>query len=80
MKKALAFAMIATVTAAVALAISGPSHSVPKPVSASQTSTTADIVSSVSGTTLSNAPTKYLPPSYGQGFGSSCAGGGCCPK
>jgi len=80
MKKVLTFVMIAIVTAAVALAISGPPHSAQEPASAPRTSATADAVAGVGGTMLNSAPTKYLPPSYGRSFRSRCSGGGCCPK
>ena len=80
MKKVLMFVMIATVTAAVGLAISGPPRSAQEPASAPRTSATADIVAGVDGTMLNNAPTKYLPPRYGRSFRSSCSGGSCCPK
>jgi hypothetical protein len=80
MKGVLTFAVIAVVTAAVALAISGPPRSAKEPAPAPRTSATGVVAAGVDGTALNNAPTIYLPPSYGRSFRSGCSGGGCCPK
>jgi hypothetical protein len=87
MKKVLMFVAIATVTAGVGLAISGPPRSSQKPVSTPQKSASAAVAPGV-GTEMPNyAPIKYqyLPPSYDSGpasgsFRSGCSGGSCCPK
>ena len=63
-KKVLMFVTIATVAAAVGLAISGPPRSPQTPVSAPEASASADVVAGVSGATPNRAPIQYLPPSF----------------
>lgn len=78
-KGVLMFAVIATVTAAVALAINGPPRSPQKPVSTAQASASADAPPRVGGTP-GDTPAEYLSPRYSRGFRSGCSGGSCCPK